>query len=137
MSIADRHLKRGVRDIDKQFGVRVRAMRTQQGISQQAVADQLGVSFQQIQKYEKGTNRLSLARAVELAVVLHTTVNEIMGVDGRAIAETSFNYSTFKLAQSWQRLHALSPQVADHFRRSIDTVCDVLEAKEGKKKRKR
>jgi transcriptional regulator with XRE-family HTH domain len=131
------HKTRGVADIDKQFGVRIRAIRVQQGISQDSLAQAVGVSFQQIQKYEKGSNRVSLARAVQIATVLHTTVNELSGVDGKAIADTSFNHATFKLAQSLERLHALSPSLAADYRRSIDTVSDVLEAKGGKKKRKR
>jgi len=131
------HKTRGVKDIDKQFGVRIRTLRAQQGISQDSLAKAVGVSFQQIQKYEKGSNRVSLARAVQLAAELHTTVNELIGADDKALASTSFNHTTFKLAQSLERLHALSPPLALEYRRSIDTVCEVLEAKEGKKKRKR
>jgi transcriptional regulator with XRE-family HTH domain len=131
------HKTRGVKDIDKQFGVRIRTLRAQQGISQDSLAKAVGVSFQQIQKYEKGSNRVSLARAVQLAAELHTSVNELIGADDKALASTSFNHSTFKLAQSLERLHDLSPPLALEYRRSIDTVCEVLEAKEGKKKRKR
>jgi len=131
------HVARGVKDIDKQFGVRLRTLRVQQGISQDSLAQAVGVSFQQIQKYEKGTNRLSLARAVQIAATLNTTVNELIGVDSKALPNTSFNHATFKLAQSLERLHDLSPPLTLEYRRSIDTVCSVLEAKEGKKKRKR
>ena len=132
------HKTRGVKDIDKQFGVRIRMLRAQQGISQDALAKAVGVSFQQIQKYEKGSNRVSLARAVQLAAELHTSVNELIGADdSKALTSTSFNHATFKLAQSLERLHGLSPSLTTEFRRMIDTQCDVLEAKEGKKKRKR
>lgn len=130
-------MSRAVTDHDKQFGVRIRTMRAQRGLSQEAVAKKLGLTFQQIQKYEKGTNRLSLARAVQLAGILGTTVTEMIGADGTVVANTKFDLATFKLAQAWQRLHALSPQLASDYRKSIDTVCDVLEARGGKKKRGR
>jgi len=49
---------RRVRDIDSQIGERIREARYAQSMSQTLLADRLGISFQQIQKYEKGTNRL-------------------------------------------------------------------------------
>jgi transcriptional regulator with XRE-family HTH domain len=55
--------------IDKYFGDRLRARRIMMKMSQGDLGKSLGVSFQQIQKYEKGTNRLSAAmmgRVVEI-----------------------------------------------------------------------
>ena len=59
--------------IDKYFGDRLRARRIMIEMSQDELGKKLGVSFQQIQKYEKGTNRLSAAKMVSVA--------EILGVD--------------------------------------------------------
>jgi transcriptional regulator with XRE-family HTH domain len=59
--------------IDKYFGDRLRARRIMIEMSQDELGKKLGVSFQQIQKYEKGTNRLSAATMVSVA--------EILGVD--------------------------------------------------------
>jgi transcriptional regulator with XRE-family HTH domain len=49
------------------IGARVRAARLVAGLSQEALADHLGITFQQVQKYEKGTNRVSVSRLVEIA----------------------------------------------------------------------
>jgi transcriptional regulator with XRE-family HTH domain len=56
--------------IDIHVGMRLRLARTQAGFSQTAVADQVGITFQQIQKYEKGTNRIGASRLLQLARVL-------------------------------------------------------------------
>jgi transcriptional regulator with XRE-family HTH domain len=56
--------------VDIIVGGRVRTARMARGISQTALADQLGVTFQQIQKYERGANRVSASKLVEIATSL-------------------------------------------------------------------
>lgn len=53
--------------IDIQVAKRLRAARIQSGFSQEHAAETLGVTFQQIQKYEKGTNRITAAKLFQLA----------------------------------------------------------------------
>jgi transcriptional regulator with XRE-family HTH domain len=60
--------------IDKYFGDRLRARRIMMKMSQDDLGKSLGVSFQQIQKYEKGTNRLSAAIMVRVAEILDVDV---------------------------------------------------------------
>jgi len=55
---------------DREVGARVRARRRECGISQTRIGQALGVSYQQIQKYEKGVDRLSLSSLVLIAEVL-------------------------------------------------------------------
>lgn len=55
--------------IDVFVGSRVRLRRLMVGMSQEALADRLGVTFQQVQKYEKGTNRISASRLQAIAEV--------------------------------------------------------------------
>lgn len=57
--------------VDTAVGRRVRAARIESGLSQGALADKLGVSFQQVQKYENGANRISASRMVEIADTLN------------------------------------------------------------------
>jgi len=45
------------------------------GMSQSALADSLGITFQQVQKYEKGTNRIGVTRLTQIAAALETTVD--------------------------------------------------------------
>ena len=65
--------------LDKAIGARMRMYRLQRKLSQEAIADELGVTFQQIQKYEKGTNRVSGSRLVKLCDVLHVRPEQILG----------------------------------------------------------
>ena len=60
--------------IDKYFGDRLRARRIMMKMSQEDLGKSLGVSFQQIQKYEKGTNRLTAATMVRVAEILDVDV---------------------------------------------------------------
>lgn len=56
--------------IDKRVGVRLRMRRLMLGMSQERLGDALGLAFQQVQKYEKGTNRISVSRLLQIAEVL-------------------------------------------------------------------
>jgi transcriptional regulator with XRE-family HTH domain len=60
--------------IDVHVGSRVRLRRTLLGISQERLADAIGLTFQQVQKYEKGANRVSSSRLVDLANALDVAV---------------------------------------------------------------
>jgi transcriptional regulator with XRE-family HTH domain len=59
--------------IDIYVGSRVRARRLLLGMSQERLADQIGVTFQQVQKYEKGVNRMGASRLQRIAEVLSTS----------------------------------------------------------------
>ena len=61
--------------IDSYVGSRVRMRRLMLGMSQERLADQIGVTFQQVQKYEKGTNRIGASRLQTIAAVLATPVS--------------------------------------------------------------
>lgn len=56
--------------IDRRIGMRVRARRLEISMSQEKLADILGVTFQQVQKYEKGINRISVARYLDICAAL-------------------------------------------------------------------
>lgn len=60
--------------IDAYVGSRVRMRRLMLGMSQERLADQIGVTFQQVQKYEKGTNRIGASRLQAIASVLAVPV---------------------------------------------------------------
>jgi transcriptional regulator with XRE-family HTH domain len=60
--------------IDKHVGSRLRMRRMMLGMSQGKLADAFGLTFQQVQKYEKGTNRISASRLQQAAQVLQVTV---------------------------------------------------------------
>jgi transcriptional regulator with XRE-family HTH domain len=60
--------------IDKYVGNRLRMRRIMLGMSQTNLADGLGLTFQQVQKYEKGTNRLSASKLQQCAGILQVPV---------------------------------------------------------------
>jgi transcriptional regulator with XRE-family HTH domain len=67
-------MPRRTQDIDAAVGLRMAARRSALGLSQTALAVELGVSFQQVQKYEKGANRVSASRLHQVATVLGCSV---------------------------------------------------------------
>jgi transcriptional regulator with XRE-family HTH domain len=66
--------QRATTDVDSRIGERVRERRVLLGLAQQQLADSLGVSFQQLQKYESGANRVSASRLYQLAQVLNIPI---------------------------------------------------------------
>ncbi|WEK51110.1 MAG: helix-turn-helix transcriptional regulator [Candidatus Kaistia colombiensis] len=61
--------------VDTHVGGRVRLRRMMQGMSQEKLGESLGITFQQIQKYEKGTNRIGASRLQHIAQVLEVPVS--------------------------------------------------------------
>ncbi|WP_053251405.1 helix-turn-helix domain-containing protein [Ensifer adhaerens] len=62
-----------------QIGERLRAIRQTRGLSQEKVATALGLTFQQLQKYERGTNRISVPTLIQICEVLNAHPMEIIG----------------------------------------------------------
>jgi len=65
--------------VDLTVGARIRLFRKMRGMSQQALADSAGVTFQQIQKYERGANRVSASMLARIASALQAPVAELFG----------------------------------------------------------
>lgn len=63
------------RPVDIHVGSRVRLRRTLQGMSQEKLGDAVGLTFQQIQKYERGANRIGASRLFELSRILDVPVS--------------------------------------------------------------
>jgi transcriptional regulator with XRE-family HTH domain len=61
--------------VDLHVGARIRLRRRMQGVSQEKLADALGLTFQQVQKYERGANRVSASKLYEIASALHAPVS--------------------------------------------------------------
>jgi transcriptional regulator with XRE-family HTH domain len=78
-SVNEHSEDQGPDPIDVAVGHRIRVRRKWLGISQSTLAEHLGVSFQQVQKYERGANRVSASMLVRIAQKLDTTVGELVG----------------------------------------------------------
>lgn len=89
-----REKKEGLNDVDVFVGQRLRELRMLAGLSQSDVAAALGLTFQQLQKYERGFNRVSASRLFKLAQFFRVPVSVFFeGLDerengtGEAVAE--------------------------------------------------
>lgn len=103
---------------DVEVGRRVRAFRLQKGLSQEKLADQLGVTFQQVQKYEKGTNRIAAGRLQRIAEILDVPITDFFSQhrsSGAAPAEMSELVDTaaaLRLVRSYSRIRDAKVQQA-------------------------
>ena len=66
--------KRSADRVDIEVGRRVRTFRLEKGLSQEQLGDQLGLTFQQVQEYEKGINRIGAGRLQHIANILEISV---------------------------------------------------------------
>ena len=67
--------KKAPNPIDKHVGSRVRMRRMMLSMSQEKLGDALGLTFQQVQKYEKGTNRIGASRLQQISNILQVSVS--------------------------------------------------------------
>ena len=67
-------LDRGPNPIDRHVGLRIRMRRKELGVSQEKLAESIGLTFQQVQKYERAANRVSASKLWEMARALNTSV---------------------------------------------------------------
>src|ERR1700753_1620038 len=68
-------MKKAPNPIDKHVGSRVRMRRMMLSMSQEKLGDALGLTFQQVQKYEKGTNRIGASRLQQISHILQVPVS--------------------------------------------------------------
>ena len=66
--------ERAANAVDRRLGQRVRTRRLEIGMSQERLAELLGVTFQQVQKYEKGVNRIAASRLFDIADALDMSI---------------------------------------------------------------
>ena len=67
-------LDRAPNPIDRHVGLRIRMRRKELGISQERLADSIGLTFQQVQKYERAANRVSASKLWEVARALNASI---------------------------------------------------------------
>jgi transcriptional regulator with XRE-family HTH domain len=116
--------------VDKDMGVLVRERRQELAISQSDLAKHLGISFQQIQKYEKGTNRISAGRLVQIAEALKTPItdfyaNETKGKDHKVdtMLNGSLDAGSMKLLRAFSRIQNVT--LRRHFVTLIEGIAKV------------
>ncbi|MFN4185399.1 MAG: helix-turn-helix domain-containing protein [Hyphomonas sp.] len=90
--------------VDRQVGERMRRRRILLGLTQDQVADALGISYQQIQKYETGANRISAGRLAQIAEVLEVLPGWFFGIPEAADAPGSSSRAVIELVRNFSRI---------------------------------
>lgn len=91
--------------VDVHVGAQLKMVRLLRGLSQQKVAQLAGVSFQQIQKYEEGRNRISASRLFEFSVALKVPVARFFEGAGKEPGEiVSFTEEEAKFIADFQKI---------------------------------
>jgi transcriptional regulator with XRE-family HTH domain len=114
--------------LDVMVGARIRIFRTHCGMSQSDLAEKIGVAFQQVQKYEKGTNRVGASRLSRIAAVLGVSIGELFEASGEKPADSK---SPFRLLAGRDALRVLTafsrmsdPRVRRAIAQLLETVAD-------------
>ena len=116
--------------VAKHIGGRVRLRRTRLGLSQQELADRIGLSWQQVQKYEHGVNRLVGSRLWDISCALECPVEwffEGLAQDGATLADTQKNEDNALPDEEAELLVKAywaidSSKVRNRFRALMDTI---------------
>lgn len=133
-------------DIDRIVGERIRRRRVLLGLTQDQLADALGISYQQIQKYETGANRVSAGRLFKIAETLDTKAGWFFDGIGDDIDRpdsgdtVASSRHTIELVRSFQRIdddkqrmavlslvRALAGEEVETAARKSDTASEAME----------
>jgi transcriptional regulator with XRE-family HTH domain len=114
--------------LDVMVGAKIRIFRTHCGMSQSDLAEKIGVAFQQVQKYEKGTNRVGASRLSRIAAVLGVSIGELFEASGEKPTDAK---SPFRLLAGRDALRVLTafsrmtdPRVRRAIAQLVETVAD-------------
>lgn len=103
---------RSTTDLDHEIGKAIRLRREALGLTQTQLASKIGVTFQQVQKYERAVNRVSASKLVKVAETLECHITDLIGVGEAKDLEAS----ELTLLGLWRRL---SPDQQDAMLRVI------------------
>jgi len=108
--------KRRATPEDVAIGHKLRALRLDKGLSQGALAGEIGVTFQQLQKYEKGANRVSAGRLVRIAAALHVPVTAFYGGSQARASDRALPYlnsaGAVRLVRAYAEIAERAPKYA-------------------------
>ena len=115
--------------VDVHVGQRLRERRTELGMSQETLAKNSGITFQQVQKYERATNRISVSRMFEFASILKVPIDFFFrGAEGEgelqlAESATPFTHEDKSLASEYEELIKIYSNIKDpQMRKSVITL---------------
>ena len=130
--------------VDKYVGSRVRMRRIMLGMSQEKLGEALGLTFQQVQKYEKGTNRVGASRIQQIAEILQVPVSFLFegGPSGRTggtqtdgMASPAYVSDFLATSEGLALTRAFTRITDAKLRRSIVEMVEQIAAREGPDRR--
>lgn len=129
-------MKSRVHPIDRLVGQHVRMLRVSRGMSQTTLASKLGLTFQQLQKYEKGTNRISASKLYEIARALKVNVADLFedaaAVYGSTAAADGHDTAKLPTRSDYQIASKLSQMPDGRMKRHVlQLISDLIKTGEG------
>jgi transcriptional regulator with XRE-family HTH domain len=112
---------KGPQAVDVEVGARIRQARLVKGWSQGKLGEACGITFQQIQKYEKGMNRVGASRLQEIADHLGTTVMTLFGQSARG-DEPAPIIDTLALRKLVMTIKSMTPRQQQALQRIAETL---------------
>lgn len=120
--------KEEVYEVDKMVGKRLKERRLFMGLSQMELSSQIGVSFQQLQKYEKGKNRISAGKLFYVAKILNTEISYFYSDEEQSqqqLNEDIFGQTIEQRKEAYQLLSSFSkikdPKIRELIYQFIET----------------
>ena len=123
--------------VDIEVGQSIKAHRLAAGLSQTALADGIGVTFQQVQKYEKGSNRVGAGRLTRIARTLDIPVTTFFAGRDRSTEGASSPLSLLTQPEALRLLRAYSKIIDGPLRQLIVQTVEGLAVKMGGQARRR
>jgi transcriptional regulator with XRE-family HTH domain len=120
--------------LDALVGARIRVFRIHRKISQTDLADQIGVTFQQVQKYEKGTNRIGASRLSRIAAVLGISVGELFESPGEKSGDSALLFRMLAEPGALRVLKAYTRTTDPRVRHAIAELIEGIADKQPTKK---
>ncbi len=112
--------------VDIATGLNIRRLRRQKRISQEWLADTVGLTFQQIQKYERGANRMSCSRLMAIAKALAVSPERLLPPADWLDDMTAPQW-TSEMGRLYLRNERLFEAMLDLNARQLDSLCGVAE----------
>src|ERR1700709_2305043 len=119
--------------LDVMVGAKIRIFRAHRGMSQTDLARKIGVTFQQVQKYEKGTNRIGASRLSRIAAVLGISVGELFESPGEKSGDSALLFRMLAEPGALRVLKAYTQTSDPRVRHAIAELIEGIADKESTK----
>jgi transcriptional regulator with XRE-family HTH domain len=118
--------------LDVMVGAKIRIFRTHRGLSQSDLAEKIGVAFQQVQKYESGTNRVGASRLSRIAAALGISIGELFEPSPRKFSSSKSPFHLLAERDALRVLKAFARTTDPRVRRAIASLVESIACQQPK-----